>query len=155
MVILFSTGFKGKKKMWRKKKSIFYVYLADSSRQRAACSGGLGHKYHICMLRRLDRFIKTFNTMASISRSNSPSIHVDEPSAKRIKLSHNISDGVDSNNVSVKDTKRRTLPYSDGLHLAPMVRIGTLPTRLVALEFGAELVWGPEIVDKVSSILLR
>ncbi|KAL8284011.1 hypothetical protein RQP46_005124 [Phenoliferia psychrophenolica] len=29
-----------------------------------------------------------------------------------------------------------------------MVRIGTLPTRLLSLEYGAELVWGPEIVDK-------
>ncbi|KAH9810442.1 hypothetical protein DFH28DRAFT_986011 [Melampsora americana] len=29
-----------------------------------------------------------------------------------------------------------------------MVRIGTLTTRLLALEYGAELVWGPEIVDK-------
>lgn len=34
------------------------------------------------------------------------------------------------------------------MHLAPMVRIGTLPTRLVSLEYGATLVWGPEIVDK-------
>ncbi|KPV76642.1 uncharacterized protein RHOBADRAFT_25738 [Rhodotorula graminis WP1] len=29
-----------------------------------------------------------------------------------------------------------------------MVRIGTLPVRLVALDYGAQLVWGPEIVDK-------
>ncbi|KAK4047757.1 tRNA-dihydrouridine synthase 2 [Microbotryomycetes sp. JL221] len=29
-----------------------------------------------------------------------------------------------------------------------MVRIGTLPLRLVALDNGANLVWGPEIVDK-------
>jgi tRNA-dihydrouridine synthase 2 len=29
-----------------------------------------------------------------------------------------------------------------------MVRIGTLPTRLLSLEYGASLVWGPEIVDK-------
>ncbi|GAA5831507.1 hypothetical protein JCM3766R1_001780 [Sporobolomyces carnicolor] len=40
------------------------------------------------------------------------------------------------------------LPYHVGMHLAPMVRIGTLPTRLVSLEYGASLVWGPEIVDK-------
>lgn len=38
--------------------------------------------------------------------------------------------------------------YGTGLHLAPMVRVGTLPTRLIALEHSAELVWGPEIVDK-------
>ncbi|TNY17003.1 hypothetical protein DMC30DRAFT_410093 [Rhodotorula diobovata] len=29
-----------------------------------------------------------------------------------------------------------------------MVRIGTLPVRLLALDYGASLVWGPEIVDK-------
>ncbi|GAA5946594.1 hypothetical protein JCM3765_000312 [Sporobolomyces pararoseus] len=40
------------------------------------------------------------------------------------------------------------LPYSTGMHLAPMVRIGTLPFRLLSLEFGAQIVWGPEIVDK-------
>ncbi|GAA6059729.1 hypothetical protein JCM10212_000257 [Sporobolomyces blumeae] len=44
--------------------------------------------------------------------------------------------------------KRKTLPYDRGMHLAPMVRIGTLPVRLLALEYGAEIVWGPEIVDK-------
>lgn len=32
--------------------------------------------------------------------------------------------------------------------LAPMVRIGELPTRLLALKYGADLVWGPEIIDK-------
>ncbi|KAI5475089.1 tRNA-dihydrouridine synthase 2, partial [Pseudohyphozyma bogoriensis] len=42
----------------------------------------------------------------------------------------------------------KTLPYEEGLHLAPMVRIGTLPMRLASLEYGATLVWGPEIVDK-------
>ncbi|KAH3660578.1 hypothetical protein OGAPHI_007164 [Ogataea philodendri] len=32
--------------------------------------------------------------------------------------------------------------------LAPMVRVGELPTRLLALKYGADLVWGPEIIDK-------
>jgi len=32
--------------------------------------------------------------------------------------------------------------------LAPMVRAGTLPMRLLALEYGADLVWSPETVDK-------
>lgn len=32
--------------------------------------------------------------------------------------------------------------------LAPMVRSGELPTRLMALKHGADLVWLPEIVDK-------
>ncbi|EPX74267.1 tRNA dihydrouridine synthase Dus2 [Schizosaccharomyces octosporus yFS286] len=40
------------------------------------------------------------------------------------------------------------LNYSNKICLAPMVRIGELPTRLLALRYGANLVWGPEIVDK-------
>lgn len=32
--------------------------------------------------------------------------------------------------------------------LAPMVRISTLPMRLLAAEYGAEIVFGPEIIDK-------
>ncbi|KAF9162840.1 hypothetical protein DFQ26_003188 [Actinomortierella ambigua] len=38
--------------------------------------------------------------------------------------------------------------YKDKVMLAPMVRVGTLPTRLLALEFGADLVYTPEIVDR-------
>lgn len=38
--------------------------------------------------------------------------------------------------------------YRQGLFLAPMVRIGSMPTRLLSLEYGADLVWGPEIVDR-------
>ncbi|KAL4918786.1 tRNA dihydrouridine synthase [Aspergillus aurantiobrunneus] len=32
--------------------------------------------------------------------------------------------------------------------LAPMVRSGELPSRLLALKYGADLVWGPETIDK-------
>lgn len=54
--------------------------------------------------------------------------------------------------------------FKDSIVLAPMVRSGTseykmmlfittshpfiVPTRLLALKYGASLVWGPEIVDK-------
>ncbi|KAH3688450.1 hypothetical protein WICPIJ_000589 [Wickerhamomyces pijperi] len=38
--------------------------------------------------------------------------------------------------------------YRGKLVLAPMVRAGELPTRLLALKYGADLVWGPEIIDK-------
>ncbi|TCD67889.1 hypothetical protein EIP91_011823 [Steccherinum ochraceum] len=38
--------------------------------------------------------------------------------------------------------------YRDGVMLAPMVRSGALPTRLFSLKHGANLVWGPETVDK-------
>lgn len=40
------------------------------------------------------------------------------------------------------------LVYSNRLVLAPMVRSGTLPARLLSLYYGAGLVWTPEIVDK-------
>ena len=38
--------------------------------------------------------------------------------------------------------------YRGKVVLAPMVRSGELPTRLLALQYGADLVWGPETVDK-------
>ncbi|ORX67215.1 FMN-linked oxidoreductase [Linderina pennispora] len=38
--------------------------------------------------------------------------------------------------------------YRNGNFLAPMVRLGTLPMRLLCLEYGADLVWSPEIVDQ-------
>ncbi|KAH7886273.1 hypothetical protein F5I97DRAFT_1808645 [Phlebopus sp. FC_14] len=38
--------------------------------------------------------------------------------------------------------------FKNGVFLAPMVRSGALPTRLMALKHGATLVWGPEVVDK-------
>lgn len=40
------------------------------------------------------------------------------------------------------------LSYRGKLVLAPMVRSGEIPTRIMALKYGADLVWGPEIVDK-------
>lgn len=38
--------------------------------------------------------------------------------------------------------------YRNKVVLAPMVRSGELPTRLLALHYGADLVWGPETVDR-------
>ncbi|KAI0025505.1 dihydrouridine synthase [Xylariomycetidae sp. FL0641] len=38
--------------------------------------------------------------------------------------------------------------YRGKVVLAPMVRSGELPTRLLALHYGADLVWGPETVDR-------
>lgn len=37
--------------------------------------------------------------------------------------------------------------YRNKVVLAPMVRSGELPSRLLALKYGADLVWGPETVD--------
>ena len=38
--------------------------------------------------------------------------------------------------------------YGDKNVLAPMVRVGHLPTRLLALQYGADIVYGPETIDK-------
>ncbi|KAL8848790.1 MAG: hypothetical protein Q9221_006210 [Calogaya cf. arnoldii] len=38
--------------------------------------------------------------------------------------------------------------YRGKVVLAPMVRSGELPSRLLALHYGADLVWGPETIDK-------
>ncbi|KAL8944186.1 MAG: hypothetical protein Q9216_000610 [Gyalolechia sp. 2 TL-2023] len=38
--------------------------------------------------------------------------------------------------------------YRGKVALAPMVRSGELPSRLLALKYGADLVWGPETIDK-------
>lgn len=37
--------------------------------------------------------------------------------------------------------------YSDKVILAPMVRMNTLPFRLLALDYGADIVYSEEIVD--------
>ncbi|KAA8645943.1 hypothetical protein EYZ11_002507 [Aspergillus tanneri] len=38
--------------------------------------------------------------------------------------------------------------YRGKIVLAPMVRSGELPSRILALKYGADLVWGPETVDR-------
>ena len=43
---------------------------------------------------------------------------------------------------------RHGVDYRGAVALAPMVRSGELPTRLLALRYGADLVWGPETVDR-------
>lgn len=46
------------------------------------------------------------------------------------------------------DTTLRLPRITKCVVLAPMVRSGELPSRLLALEYGADLVWGPETVDR-------
>lgn len=43
--------------------------------------------------------------------------------------------------------KVQRLDYSNKIILAPMVRVGTLPTRLLALEMGADIVYTEELID--------
>lgn len=40
------------------------------------------------------------------------------------------------------------IEYRGKLVLAPMVRVSELPLRKLSLKYGADLVWGPEIIDK-------
>lgn len=39
------------------------------------------------------------------------------------------------------------LEYRNKLILAPMVRVGTLPMRLLALDYGAQIVYTEELID--------
>lgn len=112
--------------------------------------------------------LKTIQIKRMTTRSHSPPTSDSndyEPLTKRMRMT--------SPSTSINPIASTSkLPYDKGLHLAPMVRIGTLPTRLlgellffsmftfffsklmltcffpwiIALEYGAELVWGPEIV---------
>ncbi|XP_053660633.1 tRNA-dihydrouridine(20) synthase [NAD(P)+]-like [Anopheles marshallii] len=42
---------------------------------------------------------------------------------------------------------KSSIDYGNKFILAPMVRVGTLPMRLLALEYGADLVYTEEIID--------
>lgn len=46
-----------------------------------------------------------------------------------------------------EDVKRRRLDYANKIILAPMVRVGTLPMRLLALNYGADIVYTEELID--------
>ncbi|KAI1138005.1 dihydrouridine synthase [Hypoxylon sp. FL0543] len=55
--------------------------------------------------------------------------------------------------IMASDLKKVPIPrngvdYRGKIVLAPMVRSGELPSRLTALHYGADLVWGPETVDR-------
>ncbi len=43
--------------------------------------------------------------------------------------------------------KSQFLDYRNKLILAPMVRIGTLPSRLTAIHYGAHIVYSEELID--------
>ncbi|CAE6428384.1 unnamed protein product [Rhizoctonia solani] len=67
--------------------------------------------------------------------------------SKRVKLEDKV-DNSPTTESTVDDSWRIPVDYTNGVILAPMVRSGTLPTRLLSLKYGATLVWSPEIVDK-------
>lgn len=47
----------------------------------------------------------------------------------------------------VEQELEKKLDYANKIILAPMVRIGTLPTRLLALRHGADIAYTEEIID--------
>lgn len=47
----------------------------------------------------------------------------------------------------MSENKKPRLNYEGKWILAPMVKIGTLPTRLLALDYGADIVYTEEIID--------
>lgn len=49
-------------------------------------------------------------------------------------------------------TPFRGVDYRGKVVLAPMVRSGELPTRLLALHYGADLVWGQSFYEHSSLI---
>jgi len=53
----------------------------------------------------------------------------------------------DTKSLEDKATKHPRLTYSGKMILAPMVKIGTTPMRLLALHYGADIVYTEEIID--------
>ncbi|XP_044742530.1 tRNA-dihydrouridine(20) synthase [NAD(P)+]-like [Chrysoperla carnea] len=49
-------------------------------------------------------------------------------------------------NFIMSESKQR-LDYKNKTVLAPMVRVGTLPMRLLALDYGADIVYSEELID--------
>ncbi|KZT51603.1 FMN-linked oxidoreductase [Calocera cornea HHB12733] len=82
---------------------------------------------------------------AYTSMRHSPPSRSPSPMAKRMHIE---SDNAEAGPSSTSSWTRMPVNYGKGMHLAPMVRSGTMPTRLLALEAGAELVWSPETVDR-------
>ena len=52
-----------------------------------------------------------------------------------------------SDNDCKEEQVRQRLNYKDKMIMAPMVKIGTTPARLVALDYGADIVYTEEIID--------
>jgi tRNA-dihydrouridine synthase 2 len=58
-----------------------------------------------------------------------------------------MSDTVPTTDKTDQNEPSHSLDYRNKLILAPMVRVSTLPMRLLALEFGADIVYTDEIID--------
>ena len=63
-------------------------------------------------------------------------------------LERSTSSLMPGHDIARRPIPRRGVDYRGKVVLAPMVRSGELPSRLLALKYGADLVWGPETIDK-------
>jgi tRNA-dihydrouridine synthase 2 len=63
-------------------------------------------------------------------------------------LSRSITRIMASNEPARVPIPKNGVDYRGKVVLAPMVRSGELPSRLLALKYGADLVWGPETIDR-------
>ena len=61
---------------------------------------------------------------------------------------HRLLDVIMSSSPKRVPIPKNGVDYRGKVVLAPMVRSGELPSRLLALKYGADLAWGPETVDK-------
>lgn len=98
------------------------------------------------MLQRAVGFLESIGRRALAPITTSMSSTLEETRAAKRR---HIDVGEGPSSVPLPPPSDARMPdFRNGLFLAPMVRIGSLPTRLLALEYGADLVWGPEVVDR-------
>jgi tRNA-dihydrouridine synthase 2 len=63
-------------------------------------------------------------------------------------LGHSITRAMATTPPARVPIPKNGVDYRGTVVLAPMVRSGELPSRLLALKYGADLVWGPETIDR-------
>ncbi|CAG8158019.1 unnamed protein product [Penicillium olsonii] len=64
------------------------------------------------------------------------------------KMTNTIAAAASAQAVPRVPIPAKGVDYRNKIVLAPMVRSGELPSRLLALKYGADLVWGPETIDR-------
>lgn len=67
--------------------------------------------------------------------------------SQHVSVLEQIHDSMEEKEEKSTAMTRKRLVYADKLILAPMVRIGTLPMRLLALDYGADIVYTEELID--------
>lgn len=88
---------------------------------------------------------RTFLTMNSPVPTAEVALPISNPSPPVPQVVSSAAASPSAPHVSIP---RHGVDYRSKIVLAPMVRSGELPSRLLALHYGADLVWGPETVDK-------